>query len=397
MGRRWRWVAISVATALVLVAAGAVTAAWLLGRSVDHNLTRTNALAEVPSSARPTETVTSALNVLLLGSDSRNPGATASSRSDTMMLLHLDAGHRHAYAISIPRDTWVRIPASADGRHSATMAKINSAYARGGASLAVHTVEAFTGVRIDHVVVIDFAGFQQVVDALGGVDLTVDQTITSIFPPHRTFVQGRRHFTGAEALDYVRQRYQFADGDFARERHQQQFLQALLDKATASGTLTDISRLTGFLRAAARTVTVDQGFDLVDVALKVRHLRSGDITFLSSPSAGTDWEGDQSVVRPDTATAQALYAAMASDTLAQWLATSSASPQPMTNKPRPVTPSRSARPTPPVAPRRTVTPPLPVNPSGTGTASGTDSPSGTGSPSTSALPSALATPSPAAT
>jgi LCP family protein required for cell wall assembly len=347
MKRRWQ-VAIGAAAALVLVAVGGVGAAWLYGRSVNADLSRTNAFspvsAETPaawpswtpsatpsSNPRPAQTVTGAMNVLLLGSDSRDPNSTAGTRSDTMMLAHLDADHRHAYLISIPRDTWVEIPATGDGRRGGTMGKINSAYARGGAPLAVRTVEAFTGVRVDHVVIIDFAGFQRVVDALGGVDMTVDQTITSIFPPHRTFVQGKRHFTGAEALDYVRQRYQFADGDFARERHQQQFLKALMDKAAGMGVLSDATRLNGFLRAATKAVTVDETFDLVDVAMQVRHLRSTDVTTLASPSAGTGWEGSQSVVRADTARARALYEAVRTDTVARWLATGSASagpPQP---------------------------------------------------------------------
>ncbi|HEV7900108.1 MAG TPA: LCP family protein [Planosporangium sp.] len=342
MSRRWR-VAIGAVAALVLVAVGGVTAAWLYGRSVNADLNRTNAFGAVPDSVptgwpsaapsaapsigpRPVEIVANAMNVLLLGSDSRDPATTAGTRSDTMMLVHLDADHRHAYVVSIPRDTWVHVPAAADGRHGNTMAKINAAYAWGGAPLAVRTVEAFTGVRIDHVVLIDFAGFQQVVDALGGVDLTVDQTITSIFPPHRTFTRGQRHFTGTEALDYVRQRYQFADGDFARERHQQQFLKALLDKAANMGTLSDVGKLNAFLRAVTRAVTVDENFDLVDVAMRVRHLRSADITSLTSPSAGTGWEGGQSVVRADTARARALYEAVRTDTVAQWLATTSASP-----------------------------------------------------------------------
>ncbi|NJC85074.1 LCP family protein [Planosporangium mesophilum] len=331
-----------VVAALALVAVGGIGAAWLYGRSVNADLSRTNAFSPVseetpapwpswtpsatPSSnPRPAQTGTAAMNVLLLGSDSRDPNSTAGTRSDTMMLAHLDADHRHAYLISIPRDTWVEIPATADGRRGGTMGKINSAYAQGGAPLAVRTVEAFTGVRIDHVVIIDFAGFQRVVDALGGVDMAVDRTITSIFPPHRTFVQGKRHFTGAEALDYVRQRYQFADGDFARERHQQQFLKALMDKAAGMGVLSDATRLNAFLRAVTKAVTVDEKFDLVDIAMQVRHLRSTDVTTLASPSAGTGWEGNQSVVRADTARARALYDAVRTDTVARWLAAGSAS------------------------------------------------------------------------
>jgi LCP family protein required for cell wall assembly len=261
------------------------------------------------------------MNVLLLGSDTRDPGVTNAAdpaRSDTIMLLHLDADHRHAYVISIPRDTWVHVPAAPDGSGD-TMAKINAAYAWGGTPLAVRTVEEFTGVRIDHVVLVDFAGFQRVVDAIGGVDLTVDQTITSIFPPYRVFHEGRQHLNGAEALDYVRQRYQYDDGDLTREKHQQQLLAALLDHAASAGTLTDLGRLDGLLRATTQCLTVDKGFDLVNVALQLRDLRSPDVTYLTSPIAADDWQGDEAVVVPDVARAAALYQAVRLDTVGTFL------------------------------------------------------------------------------
>jgi LCP family protein required for cell wall assembly len=335
--RRWRRVLIATLVAVAVVLAGGGAGLWAYGRSLNGDLKRTNALnelAKLPASSRPSAgAVPGAQNILLLGSDSRDPGSTADSRSDTLMLLHVDADHQHAYVISIPRDTWVYVPASADGQNGDTEAKINAAYSWGGIALATETVERFTGVRVDHVVLIDFAGFKDVVDALGGVDMQVDQTITSIFPPYRTYQQGLRHFTGTEALDYVRQRYQYADGDFTREQHQQQFLRDLLDRAVSSGTLSSPSKLNAFLRAITKAVTVDTGFDLVDTALEFRDLTSSDLTFLTSPSAGTGWEGDQSVVRPDTTAAAALYRAVADDTVASWLAanpsaTASASPGP---------------------------------------------------------------------
>jgi LCP family protein required for cell wall assembly len=321
---RWKRALAIIAAVAVLLGTGGVVAAWAYGRQLNANLHRTNAFAGLVPSSRPTEAVTGALNILLLGSDSRNPDTTAASRSDTIMLLHLDADHQHAYTISIPRDTWTYVPAASGGNGN-TMAKINSAYAWGGVPLTVQTVERFTGVRIDHVVVVDFSGFKQVTDALGGVDMTVDQTITSIFAPDRVYTKGTHHFTGAEALDYVRQRYQFADGDFTRERHQQQFLKDLLDKATSSGTLSNPVKLNSFLQAITKSITVDQSFDLVNTAMQLSNLRSSDITFLTSPSAGTGWEGNQSVVLADTAKAKALYQAVKNDTVAQWLAPASPS------------------------------------------------------------------------
>jgi LCP family protein required for cell wall assembly len=316
-----------VLAALLVLGGGGIVALADYGRSLNGNLARTDAFAGLPDSSRPTQAVTGAMNVLLLGSDSRDPDKTADSRTDTIMLLHLDADHQKAEVTSIPRDTWVFVPKSADGQHGNTMAKINSAYAWGGTPLTVQTVESFTGVHIDHVALVDFAGFEQVVNALGGVDLKIEKTITSIHPPHRTFHKGTQHLDGAAALDYVRQRYQFTDGDFSRERHQREFLQALLDRAASIGTLSNPGKLNSFLQAVTKSVTVDEDFDLVNVALELRDLRSDDLTFLGSPSAGTGTKSGQSVVLPDTAKAKALYQAVADDTVQEYLRTA-ATPSP---------------------------------------------------------------------
>jgi LCP family protein required for cell wall assembly len=321
--RRSRRILVGVLAA-ALVLAGGTIAIGAYVRSLNGNLARTDAFAGLAETARPAHTVTGAMNVLLLGSDSRDPDTTADSRTDTIMLLHLDADHHKAEVISIPRDTWVYVPKSADGQHGSTMAKINSAYAWGGTPLMVQTVEKFTGVHIDHVALVDFAGFERVVNALGGLDLKIEKTITSIHPPHRTFAKGTQHLNGAEALDYVRQRYQFADGDFSRERHQREFLQALLDRAASIGTLSNPVKLNAFLHAATRSVTVDQDFDLVNVGFELRDLRSEDLTFLGSPSAGTGTRSGQSVVVPNTAEARALYRAVADDAVQKYLAESAA-------------------------------------------------------------------------
>ncbi|WP_328414445.1 LCP family protein [Micromonospora sp. NBC_00389] len=331
MQRRSRRILIGVLAALLVLGGGGIIAVATYGRSLNGNLSRTDAFAGLPEESRPTRAVTGAMNVLLLGSDSRDPDRTADSRTDTIMVLHLDADHQKAEVISIPRDTWVFVPKSPDGRHGSTMAKINSAYAWGGTPLTVQTVETFTGVHIDHVALVDFAGFAQVVDALGGVDLTIEKTITSIHAPHRTFQKGVRHLDGAAALDYVRQRYQFADGDFSRERHQREFLQALLDRAAGIGTLSNPVKLNSFLQAVTRSVTVDEDFNLVDVAMELRDLRSDDLTFLGSPSAGTGMKSGQSVVLPDTAKAKALYQAVADDNVQQYRGTAAPSPTPTAN------------------------------------------------------------------
>src|SRR5207237_4260218 len=138
-----------------------------------------------------------------------------------------------------------------------------------------------------HVMAIDFAGFKQVTDALGGVDLKVERTITSIHKPYRTFTKGVNHMDGAEALDWIRQRKQFPEGDFARMRHQQEFLKALMDKAASTGTLTKPGKLNAFLKAVTDAATVDQGFSVVDMAVQFRSLRGENLTFITSPNVGS--------------------------------------------------------------------------------------------------------------
>ncbi len=317
---RWGRIALVGIAALALIGLLGGFGAYLYASHLDSQINRVDPFSSI-TGGRPANVAPGAMNILLLGSDSRNPdNDTANgdhSRSDTLILMHVQADHKHAYLISIPRDMWVAIPGH---DHD----KINSAFSYGGLPLVIQTVEGFTGVHVDHVALIDFSGFQQVVDALGGVDMNVDQTITSIHPPHRTFKAGMNHFTGAEALDYIRQRYQFSDGDITREKHQQQFLKAVMDKAASSGTLTNPAKLNGFLQAITKAMTVDKGFSVKDMALEFHGLRSSDLTFMTSPFSGFGQEGDQSVVLSDRTKALALYDAVAHDTVAQYLKPSTA-------------------------------------------------------------------------
>jgi LCP family protein required for cell wall assembly len=221
--------------------------------------------------------------------------------------------------VSIPRDTWVNIPKAANG-HGGTKAKINAAYAWGGIPLMVRTVESFTKVRINHVAVIDFAGFAEIVNTLGGIDVDVEKDFTSIHPPFRSFQAGMQHLNGDEALDYSRQRKQFNHGDFSRIEHQQQVIQAILDKAKTAGILTDPGKLNRFLTASAHAITVDTGFDLLSTAADLRGINTGKIRYITNPSSGTGMEGTQSVVYANAANDASLYAAINADSAGTWAA-----------------------------------------------------------------------------
>jgi len=332
-----RWGRIALVAGAFLVLVGLVAAISLYGYAsgLDKDLKRTDAFADI-TDGRPVKTVDGALNILIVGSDSRDPDAsdeTANAwRADTLIIMHIPADHKSAQLVSIPRDLWVQIPSANNGScDSGSRAKINAAFAYGGLPRAVRTVECMTDVHLDHVAAIDFGGFKDVTNALGGVDLNVEQTITSIHKPHRVFTKGVMHMNGDQALDWIRQRKQFPRGDFARMQHQQEFLKALMDKAASGGTLANPGKLNAFLQSVTKALTVDKDFSVVDMALQFRNIRSSDLTFLVNPNLGSQTINGESVVVSDKAKASALYQAVAEDRVGDWVA-SNASPAPSPSK-----------------------------------------------------------------
>ncbi len=323
---RARRIAFVVCLLVIAVAAGLIFTVLHEVQSINANIARTDPFAGLTN--RPPAGAKGTQNFLLIGSDSRDGSLPANSspldvaktggqRSDTLILLHLDRSHGHGYLISIPRDSYVVVPPG--GPWNGGRTKINSAFAYGGARLTVQTVEGFTGVRIDHVVLINFAGFQKMTDALGGVDVRIDRTV---YDPRslRTFRAGVNHLDGKAALDYVRQRYNLPRGDFDREQRQQQFLRVLLQKATDTGTLTNPKKLTSFLDAASRSIIVDKELSVSKTAVAFRNLRASKLAFVTTPNIGSqNVAGAGSVVRIDHDKALALFDAVRNDTLVPWL------------------------------------------------------------------------------
>jgi LCP family protein required for cell wall assembly len=323
-GPRPRWKRIALVGLAVVVVLGLVAGVggWFYAKGLDDDLGRTDPFAAL-AGGRP-KSVSGALNILMVGTDSRDPDAPLDKagewRSDTIILMHIPASHDKAYLVSIPRDLYVPVPKGAgEACDSGDRNKINAAFALGGLPLAVRTVECFTDVHVDHVMAVDFGGFKEVTDALGGVDLKVERSITSIHKPFRKFTKGTMHMDGATALDWVRQRKQFPEGDFARMRHQQEFLKALMDKAASTGTLTNPAKLNAFLKAVTKAVTVDQEFSVVDMAVQFRNLRGENLQFLTSPNLGGQDVDGQSVVVSDKEKALGMYQAMATDKMAEWV------------------------------------------------------------------------------
>jgi len=255
-----------------------------------------------PEAERPAEAEPGAVDVLLIGSDSRGPGGeldveaagATGARSDTLVLVHVSPDRRDVEVTSLMRDLWVPIPGHGE-------AKLNAALSWGGVPLTVATVEDLLGVRIDHVAAIDFEGFRAVTDVLGGVDVDVE---TPFELDGHVYPAGTAHLRGDDALTFVRARYPFADGDYTRVRNQQAFLVGVARQLVSHETLRDPARLTAFVEAVAPWVSVDSGLDLptlVELGWSLRSVPLDHVVTGTVPTAGTATIGDQSVVLPDRA------------------------------------------------------------------------------------------------
>ncbi|WUB64160.1 LCP family protein [Streptomyces sp. NBC_00582] len=267
--RRRRWVGYGVGVLAVLVV-GSGGVGWVLYTQLDGNITPDEAAAaELARYAkeRPASLVKDAQNVLLIGSDSRagdDNGRygkdSGTERSDTTILLHLSGGRHSATAVSLPRDLMVDVPACRrrDGsRHGPMFAMFNYAFETGGSACTIRTVEKLTGVRIDHHVVVDFSGFEEMVDAVGGVRVCVGEPIVDKAAKLR-LPAGEVTLDGEQALGYVRARKSLGDGsDTERMERQQRFLAALVTKVRSNDVLLNPVKLYPLLDAATSALTTD--------------------------------------------------------------------------------------------------------------------------------------------
>ena len=292
------WTAAGVA---VVVAIAAVSG-YLLWRHFNANIQQrdiSGLLGKQPVDLHP-----DAENILVIGSDSRFGlgGAygrdLATDQSDTMMLIHIPANRQWAEVMSIPRDSWVSIPACmmGNGQESApTQYKINESFAIGnlhgnqaglGAACTIKTIEQDTGVYVDHFVVVNFTGFKAMVAALGGVAECNTQPIDD--PLSGLHLQAGHHMlTPSQALGYVRARYTIGDGsDLGRIGRQQAFMSSLVGRV--KGELLDPLAIYRFLDAATRSLTVDSKLGglsgLYDLGSSLRNLPSTKIAFFTLPT-----------------------------------------------------------------------------------------------------------------
>ncbi|MFC8718919.1 LCP family protein [Kitasatospora sp. NPDC057198] len=271
-------------------------------------------------------------NWLIVGSDSRagltdadeqslHTGSAEGKRSDSMMILHI--GDNGNTLMSIPRDSWVQIPAHLDTSGSgktvpAATRKINAAFAAGGGRLLVQTVETSMNLRIDHYAEIGFAGFVGLVDAVGGVEMTIDQPVKDK-DSGLDLQAGTQTLNGKQALAFVRQRHQMADQDLGRMRNQQKFLGALAKQAASPGTLLNPFTFYPLVSAGLDTVIVDKDAGLTDLGsmfLAMKGVTSGDGKTITVPIGNPDYRTPtgESAVKWDDAKSKAVFEAMRNDT-----------------------------------------------------------------------------------
>ena len=228
--------------------------AWPLGLLVWANgkIHHTEALSGAPGTAGTT--------YLLAGSDSRADGAVADAtegqRSDTIMVLHVPESGAAAL-VSLPRDTLVDIPGYGPE-------KLNASYSIGGPPLLVETVEQLTGLTVDHYVEIGMGGVQNVVDAVGGVELCLDYDVDDQFSGLQ-WTAGCRQADGATALAFARMRYSDPKGDLGRSERQRQVVSAVMKQVASPSTLVNPVDHVQLVEAGTGALGTDTDTGIIDL------------------------------------------------------------------------------------------------------------------------------------
>ncbi|WP_328913795.1 MULTISPECIES: LCP family protein [unclassified Streptomyces] len=269
-------------------------------------------------------------NYLIVGSDSRegltkqdekelHTGAAEGQRTDSMMILH--TGGNGTTMLSLPRDSYVTIPAftgkESGKRYAASTHKLNRAYADGGPELLTRTVEYNTGIHIDHYAEIGFAGFVNLVDALGGVHMCLDKPLHDK-ASGADFDKGCQELNGKQSLAFVRQRHQEADQDLGRMRNQQKFLSTLAHQAASPSTILNPFKLYPVIGSGLDTLIVDKKMSLSNLASMfwaMKGVTGGDGNQMTVPIASANYltPNDGDAVKWDMTKAKKLFDELKND------------------------------------------------------------------------------------
>src|SRR6266545_2283940 len=317
---RWRrpsWRSLLGGAAILATFAVVATSlvAYAKYRGVVGSIHRENVTAAMLGKRPP---YTAGLNILVIGSDSRQGlgrkfgAGVVGARSDTSMLLHIAPGHTRADIISFPRDSMVPVLACADDKQGhpgqsaqpGVLERLNSTFSAGGAPCLWKTLEQETGIRIQHFVEVNFAGFQSIVNDVHGVPVCLPFAINN--PQSRLRLSTGKHVVnGAQALAFVRLRENVGEGsDTQRIQRQQYFLAAVMQKLKSTNLLTQPNRIFDVVRDVAKSLTTDQGLDLstmLRIANSMKSLSSSSVQlvtvpvvpYVGDPAAELSWEQPQ--------------------------------------------------------------------------------------------------------
>jgi LCP family protein required for cell wall assembly len=326
---------------------GIVGSKWLIGNATSA-VTQQNLLGDTKkSAAEGGASIKGPVDILLMGVDARKRWAVDDLRSDTIIVLHIPATHDQAYLVSIPRDTEMQVPPFAKAKWNGGVSKANEAFFHGaqngggwagGAQLMAQTIKLNTGMSFDGAAIIDFNGFKSVIDALHGVHMCVDQRVKS---HHMVMVEGKPLFladarktgkpqktiwhevgckdmAGWEALDYSRQRYGLKNGDYDRQRHQQQLIKAIAKKAASSGVLSNPIKVNALIKAAGKAFVLDTGgTPVADFIFGLKGVAANDMVLLRTNN-GT-FAGNGSGRETITPESRDMFAAVRQDRLADFV------------------------------------------------------------------------------
>ncbi|SBV29918.1 transcriptional attenuator, LytR family [Micromonospora krabiensis] len=317
---RWARVCTAFGVVLMMLSGGLLVGSEVLLARYEGSVGKADLFGDQAAGAKERKSdIKGPLNILLVGIDPRKPETPP--LADSIMVLHVPAEMDRAYLFSMPRDLYVDIPAFPPAHFRGERTKLNAAMSFGsqipgknpdaarGFELLSKTVQNETGIkRFDAGAIINFTGFQKIVDAMGGVDMYIEREVRSehrepsgkhregkpggggYIGPQAVYKKGNQHLSGWQALDYVRQRYPkngVPDSDYGRQRHQQQFVKAMVGQAFSADVVTNPIKLDKVLRAAGQSLIFSgRGNSVVDFGLALKNIRPNAIQMIKLPGGG---------------------------------------------------------------------------------------------------------------
>ncbi|MDR7279961.1 LCP family protein [Catenuloplanes atrovinosus] len=311
----WARLCVLLGAVLLVLSSGALAGAQVLIGRATESITQDDLLGGGgKGAAEGGPSLDGAIDMLLLGVDVRENWKENNTRADTIVILHIPATHDRAFLISVPRDTLAEIPPYEKNGFAGATAKINDAFYygaqnggdwAGGAQLMAETLKNATGIGFDGAAIIDFGGFKNVIDELGGVRMCVDERTVSHhmvmvdgeqlykvdarkagkrrYAEEVVYEKGCQQMNGTQALDFSRQRYSLSDGDYGRQRHQQQMIKAIVRKAASSGVTSNPLLVDQLIHAAGAAFTLDTGgIPVADFIFTLKGVAVGDLMTLNT-------------------------------------------------------------------------------------------------------------------